>query len=313
MSGRSFVSRARQSFMRSHGDRGADVKTLRGKTGADFEGEARVTRGNRSAFCSCFGEKGGEPVSSKYSMHHVGAMCCFESVEIFCTNRCVTDANSCFTSFVVFLSNAALSYCVMPYVFMDCGSRTSSVTYWSREPISLYSRKKHRQRPSMPWISLTRKSSFARKLVILRLSPLRPALAMWSIRSSLTYERMNTWPRILLWRWRRRLLLVKPMRSKRWVECFVVSFVAFQLWLLSRQEFIFNPCLFLTLYQCFCISSLARGVVETWTQVRFQSEQIDHVRRYGCSTKEKESARCTPYHGGSHDKRPHYAWFRILD
>lgn len=42
------------------------MKTLRGKTGADFEGEARVTRGNRSAFCSCFGEKGGEPNKQRY-------------------------------------------------------------------------------------------------------------------------------------------------------------------------------------------------------------------------------------------------------
>ena len=41
----SFLSRARQSFLRSRGDRGANVETLRGVHGSDFEGECYVTRG----------------------------------------------------------------------------------------------------------------------------------------------------------------------------------------------------------------------------------------------------------------------------
>jgi hypothetical protein len=66
VSGRSFISRARQSFFRSKGDRGADVITLRGMTGSDFEGEARVTRGDIGmglCFSCFFVDRGGEPVS----------------------------------------------------------------------------------------------------------------------------------------------------------------------------------------------------------------------------------------------------------
>ena len=39
------------------------METLRGLTGSDFEGPARVTRGNTSGLCSCFGNNNGEPVS----------------------------------------------------------------------------------------------------------------------------------------------------------------------------------------------------------------------------------------------------------
>mmetsp|Transcript_54133 Transcript_54133/g.162058 ORF Transcript_54133/g.162058 Transcript_54133/m.162058 type:complete len:226 (-) Transcript_54133:557-1234(-) len=60
----SLLQRARMSFYRSKGERGADVATLRGTRGADFEGEARVIRGTSDAvLCSCFGGGGnGEPV-----------------------------------------------------------------------------------------------------------------------------------------------------------------------------------------------------------------------------------------------------------
>lgn len=71
-SGRSFIVRARQSFLRSNGRRGADVPTLRGLTGADFEGEARVTRGNRSRFFACFADKNTEPVSSHWYQIAIG-------------------------------------------------------------------------------------------------------------------------------------------------------------------------------------------------------------------------------------------------
>lgn len=53
----SIFTRARMSFFRSKGERGADVLTLRGKTGANFEGKVRVTRGSEGCF-SCFGNIG---------------------------------------------------------------------------------------------------------------------------------------------------------------------------------------------------------------------------------------------------------------
>lgn len=43
---------------RSGGERGADVETLRGTSGADFEGSASVKRGDGGIGCGCFG--GGE-------------------------------------------------------------------------------------------------------------------------------------------------------------------------------------------------------------------------------------------------------------
>jgi hypothetical protein len=42
------------------------VETLRGLTGSDFEGPARVTRGNTSGLCSCFGNNNGEPNKKGY-------------------------------------------------------------------------------------------------------------------------------------------------------------------------------------------------------------------------------------------------------
>mmetsp|Transcript_5309 Transcript_5309/g.7935 ORF Transcript_5309/g.7935 Transcript_5309/m.7935 type:complete len:216 (+) Transcript_5309:49-696(+) len=54
----SIFSKARNSIFRSKGERGADVKTLRGLTGADFEGEVRVTRGRTNLFsCICGGKE----------------------------------------------------------------------------------------------------------------------------------------------------------------------------------------------------------------------------------------------------------------
>lgn len=63
------ILRAHQIFAsfhnRSHGQRGADVETLRGTSGANYEGEAKVKRGGSSnGFCGCFGgSSDGEPVS----------------------------------------------------------------------------------------------------------------------------------------------------------------------------------------------------------------------------------------------------------
>jgi hypothetical protein len=48
------------SFVRSGGQRGASVETLRGTTGADFEAIAsEVDRGSGSGVdCACFGDSG---------------------------------------------------------------------------------------------------------------------------------------------------------------------------------------------------------------------------------------------------------------
>lgn len=62
----SIFSRARQSFFRSNGDRGANVQTLQGLKGADFEGDCKVTRGNRSALFSCFGSDNTKPNKMRY-------------------------------------------------------------------------------------------------------------------------------------------------------------------------------------------------------------------------------------------------------
>lgn len=50
-----FFSMARPSFVKSGGERGASVETLRGR-GADFEGMAIVKRGDGDGVsCGCFG------------------------------------------------------------------------------------------------------------------------------------------------------------------------------------------------------------------------------------------------------------------
>jgi hypothetical protein len=49
----SFFQKLSRSFRRSDGERGADVETLRGIHGADFEGYAMVTRGGGNG-CGCF-------------------------------------------------------------------------------------------------------------------------------------------------------------------------------------------------------------------------------------------------------------------
>lgn len=55
------------SFARSKGERGADVVTLRGETGANFEGPARVTRGQSEGCFSCIGKIGSsEPDKERY-------------------------------------------------------------------------------------------------------------------------------------------------------------------------------------------------------------------------------------------------------
>lgn len=51
----SMIRSARLSFIRSQGERGANVETLRGTTGADFEATARVIRTNTlGSLCFCF-------------------------------------------------------------------------------------------------------------------------------------------------------------------------------------------------------------------------------------------------------------------
>ena len=56
----SLFHRARMSFVRSGGQRGASMETLRGTNGADFEGKAeKVERGNGTSIgCGCFGSAG---------------------------------------------------------------------------------------------------------------------------------------------------------------------------------------------------------------------------------------------------------------
>jgi hypothetical protein len=44
---------------RSGGDRGADINTLRGTSGPDFEGYAIVNRPDEGGLCGCFGGGGG--------------------------------------------------------------------------------------------------------------------------------------------------------------------------------------------------------------------------------------------------------------
>jgi len=62
----SIFTRARHSFFRSNGERGANVETLRGQTGADFEGSCKVTCGDRSPLFGCFGSKNNEVQKKRY-------------------------------------------------------------------------------------------------------------------------------------------------------------------------------------------------------------------------------------------------------
>lgn len=55
----SLFSMARMSFVRSGGQRGASLETLRGTTGGDFEANAEVERGTGASIgCCCFGSAG---------------------------------------------------------------------------------------------------------------------------------------------------------------------------------------------------------------------------------------------------------------
>ena len=61
------------SESRSKGQRGADVETLRGTRGSDFEGEARVLRGGGAGLggCGCMGGGGGSNVRHIYILGFV--------------------------------------------------------------------------------------------------------------------------------------------------------------------------------------------------------------------------------------------------
>lgn len=72
----SLLTRARQSFVRSRGTRGASVETLRGTRGAEFEGYAKIVRGERSGFlCGCFGGGDGESKSKTRYLLVKGTFC----------------------------------------------------------------------------------------------------------------------------------------------------------------------------------------------------------------------------------------------
>mmetsp|Transcript_1109 Transcript_1109/g.1399 ORF Transcript_1109/g.1399 Transcript_1109/m.1399 type:complete len:209 (+) Transcript_1109:102-728(+) len=62
----SFLARAKSKFIKTKGEEGADVETLRGKSGADFESSAKVKRGDSAAMCGCFGGSDGEPEKERY-------------------------------------------------------------------------------------------------------------------------------------------------------------------------------------------------------------------------------------------------------
>lgn len=55
--GSSFFSKLSRSFRRSNGERGADVATLRGSHGADFECDVNIRRGAIGCSCGLFGHK----------------------------------------------------------------------------------------------------------------------------------------------------------------------------------------------------------------------------------------------------------------
>jgi hypothetical protein len=56
-----YLTSSHYSNYRTHGQRGADVDTLRGTSGANYEGEAKVKRGgSNNGFCGCFAGSGDE-------------------------------------------------------------------------------------------------------------------------------------------------------------------------------------------------------------------------------------------------------------
>eukprot|EP00542_Grammatophora_oceanica_P020040 CAMPEP_0194027112 /NCGR_PEP_ID=MMETSP0009_2-20130614/1336_1 /TAXON_ID=210454 /ORGANISM="Grammatophora oceanica, Strain CCMP 410" /LENGTH=262 /DNA_ID=CAMNT_0038666071 /DNA_START=89 /DNA_END=877 /DNA_ORIENTATION=+ len=75
----SFFQRARMSFVRSSGDRGASLETLRGTAGADFEvGDVYVQRkGADAASCGCFGGSSGGAKPEKHATILIKGPFCF--------------------------------------------------------------------------------------------------------------------------------------------------------------------------------------------------------------------------------------------
>jgi len=72
----SFFSLKGLSFRRSGGDRGADINTLRGKNGPDFEGYATIRRaGNNGISCGCFGGSGNNDDKKEKTILIKGAFC----------------------------------------------------------------------------------------------------------------------------------------------------------------------------------------------------------------------------------------------
>lgn len=72
---KSLLQQIGKSFKRSSKDQnGASVKTLRGQSGADFEGKAKVNRPQSNLVCGCFGSGDDEPKKVRYVLIK-GAFC----------------------------------------------------------------------------------------------------------------------------------------------------------------------------------------------------------------------------------------------
>lgn len=71
----SLFSRARASFVRSGGQRGATCENLRGTSGADFESQGDVFRGQSPGGCFCFGVGGGGGSDSEVLILIKGPFC----------------------------------------------------------------------------------------------------------------------------------------------------------------------------------------------------------------------------------------------
>lgn len=72
----SFFSLKGLSFRRSGGDRGADINTLRGTHGPDFEGYAIISRaGTNGISCGCFGGSGNNDAKKEKTILIKGAFC----------------------------------------------------------------------------------------------------------------------------------------------------------------------------------------------------------------------------------------------